>query len=171
MWHVDRSQGISTSVYRTASSDRDATVRLAPRYAEYMNREAEGVLSDRLFVSFHTNATGGAPNQRGVLGLWNDLLGDHTNEPTPNQVLLATILGREINDDLVAQAGQFGLLNWFNRGSNVTLGGTFGEIDDRETDSEFDATIMEVGYHDNSTDAVMLRDPRVRDALARATYQ
>jgi N-acetylmuramoyl-L-alanine amidase len=166
-WHVDRSQGIPDSEYRATSNDRDATVSLSPRYAEYMNREQEGPLSDRVFVSFHSNAGGG----RGVLGLYNG-----NNDPdtaTPNQFLLANTLGQEINNDLVAQNGQFEH-NWFNRGSGVTLDRgdiEFGEINNLRINDEFDATIMETGFHDNQLDAELLRDPRVRDALARATYQ
>jgi hypothetical protein len=82
-------------------------------------------------------------------------------------------LGVEINNDLVAQNGRFEH-NWHNRGSNVTLDRSdieFGEINNTYINNEFDATIMETGYHDNQLDADMLRDPRVRDALARATYQ
>ena len=47
----------------------------------------------------------------------------------------------------------------------------FGEINNLWINSEFDATIIETGFHDNQTDAEMLRDPRVRDAIGRATYQ
>ncbi len=168
-WHVDRSQGIPESEYRALDSDRDATVSLSPRYAEYMNREQEGALKDRVFVSFHSNASSGTA--RGVLGLYNG-----NNDPatrTPNQLLLANTLGREINDDLVSQNGQFEY-NWFNRGSDVTLDRSdieFGEINNLRINGEFDATIMEVGFHDNQFDAALLRDPRVRDSIARATYQ
>jgi hypothetical protein len=166
-WHVDRSQGIPTSEYRALSSDRDATVSLSPRYAEFMNREQDGSLADRVFVSFHSNAGGG----RGVLGLYNG-----NNDPatrTPNQFLLANTLGREVNTDMVAQNGQFEH-NWSNRGSNVTLDRSdieFGEINNNHIHDEFDATIVEVAFHDNRLDAELMRDPKVRDALARATYQ
>jgi hypothetical protein len=168
-WHVDRSQGIPESEYRATTIDRDAAVSFSPRYSEYMNREQDGQLSDRVFVSFHSNA--GSGGSRGVLGLYNG-----NNDPataTPNQFLLANTLGLEINNDLVAQAGQFEH-NWFNRGTGVTLDRSdieFGEINNLRINDEFDATIMETGFHDNQTDAEMLRDPRVRDALARATYQ
>ncbi len=168
-WHVDRSQGVPESEYRATSVDRDAAVSFSPRYAEYMNREQDGQLSDRVFVSFHSNA--GSGSNRGVLGLYNG-----NNNPataTPNQFLLANTLGQEINDDLVAQNGQFEH-NWFDRGNSVTLDRTdieFGEINNLRINNEFDATIMETGFHDNQQDAEMLRDPRVRDALARSTYQ
>lgn len=168
-WHVDRSQGISDSEYRATSNDRNATVSLAPRYAEYMNRESDGALRDRVFVSFHSNAGGGSA--RGVLGLYNG-----NNDPsaaTPNQFLLAKTLAQEVNDDLVAQDGAFEH-NWFDRGNNTTLDRgdiEFGEINNLRINNEFDATIIETGYHDNELDIRMLRDPKVRDAIARATYQ
>jgi hypothetical protein len=168
-WHVDRSQGVSDSEYRATTNDRDAAVSFSPRYAEYMNREQEGSLSDRVFVSFHSNASSGSA--RGVLGLYNG--NNDPNTATPQQFLLANTLGREINDDMVAQAGMFEH-NWFNRGATVTLDRSdieFGEINNLRINDEFDATIMETGFHDNQQDAEMLRDPRVRDALARATYQ
>lgn len=167
MWHVDHSQGIPTSEYRGTSVDRDATVSASPRYAEYMNREAEGTLSDRVFVSYHSNAAGG----RGVLGLYNG--NNYATSKTPNMFLLANTLAKEVNDDLVAQNGAF-QHNWYNRGSNVTLDRgdiEFGEINNTYINNEFDATIVEVAYHDNQLDAELMRDPKVRDAVARSTYQ
>ena len=140
---------------------------LSPRYAEFMNRQQDGALKDRVFVSFHSNASGG----RGVLGLYN---GNNTpSTATPNQFLLANTLGQEVNDDMVAQNGQYEF-NWFDAGTNVTLDRTdieFGEINNTYINNEFDATIVEVAYHDDSMDAALMRDPKVRDAVARATYQ
>jgi hypothetical protein len=166
-WHVDRSQGIAESEYRASSDDGTATVSLSPRFAEFMNREADGTLADRVFVSYHSNAGGG----RGVLALYNG--NNNIATRTPNQFLLANTLGLEVNNDLVAQNGQFEH-NWFNRGTDVTLDRTdieFGEINNLYINNEFDATIVETGFHDSQPDAELLRDPKVRDALARATYQ
>lgn len=165
-WHVDRSQGIPNSEYRTSSDDRDATIGASPRYAEYMNREADGALKDRVFVSYHSNAAGG----RGVVGLHN---GTSSSSSTPNQYLLANTLGAEINNDMVAQAGAYEH-NWDDNGTNVTFQHpdyAFGEINNSVIDDEFDATIVEVAFHDNELDAELMRDPKVRDAVARATYQ
>lgn len=163
-WHVNHSQGISSTEYRTSSSDRTATVGASPRYAEYMNNSADGSLSDRVFVSFHSNAGGG----RGVVGLHNTANGGDT----PNQLLLAQLLGKEVNDDLVDQNGQFEH-NWSNRGSNITFQASFnyGEINNSVINNEFDATIVETAFHDSQLDAELMRDPDVRDAIARATYQ
>ena len=164
-WHVDRSQGISSATYGTS------TVTAPNRYATYMNREADGSLSDRVFLSFHSNASTGNPataSARGVVALHNTANGG----ATPNQLFLAETLGQEINDDLVAQNGQFEH-NWADRGTNVLFQASFnyGEINNSIINNEFDATIVETGFHDNTLDAQMLRDGDVRDALARSTYQ
>ncbi|MGL4512629.1 MAG: fibronectin type III domain-containing protein [Lacipirellulaceae bacterium] len=169
-WHVTRSQGIPTSEYRSSSNDETATVSLSPRYAEFMNQQGVGTLSDRVFVSYHSNASTGNPataTARGVVGLHNTSSGG----ATPNQLDLAEKLGRQVNDDLVAQAGRFEH-NWANR-TTVTFETTFnyGEINNSVIAGEFDATIVETGFHDNQQDAEMLRDPRVRLAIARATVQ
>jgi hypothetical protein len=166
-WEVDHSQGIDASNYRTLTDDADATVSATPRYAAYMNQSGDGSLSDRVFVSFHSNAAGG----RGTLGLYNG--NNYISSRTPNQILLASSLGQEVNDDLVAQAGLYEH-NWFNAGTNTTLDRSdieFGEINNTYINNEFDATIVEVAYHDNQLDAELMRDPKVRDAVGRATYQ
>ena len=144
-------------------------VSASVRHAARMNRSADGGLSDRVFVSFHSNA--GSGSNRGVLGLYNG-----NNNPateTPNQLLLAETLARQVNDDLVALNGQFEH-NWFDRGNSLTLDRgdiEFGEINNLYVNNEFDATIIETGFHDNELDAELMRDPKVRDAIARATYQ
>src|SRR6185436_10132176 len=122
---------------------------------------------DRVFVSYHSNAAGG----RGVLGLYNG--NNYISSKTPNMFLLASSLGQEVNDDMVAQNGLYEH-NWFDAGTNVTLDRSdieFGEINNNYIDDEFDATIIEVAYHDDQLDAELMRDPKVRDAVARATYQ
>jgi len=168
-WQVDRSQGIPDSEYRTSSSDRTATVSASPRYAEYMNRSAEGSLSDRVFISFHSN--GGNGNGRGILALYNG--NNDPNAATPNQFFLANTVGRQVNDDLVDQNGTFEH-DWFDRGATVTLDRSdieFGEINNNRINNEFDATIIETGFHDNLLDADLLAAVNVRDAIGRATYQ
>ncbi len=78
-----------------------------------------------------------------------------------------------MNDDLVAQNGQYEF-NWFDRGATVTLDRSdieFGEINNSVINNEFDATIIETAFHDNTSDTALMRDPKVRDAIARATYQ
>src|SRR6185503_1540828 len=84
----------------------------------------------------------------------------------------AQLVGKEVNDDMVAQAGVYEH-DWFNT-PNPTLDRgdiEFGEINNLRINNEFDATILEVAYHDDVTDAQLMRDPKVRDAVARASLQ
>jgi hypothetical protein len=169
-WHADRATGVAESDYRATDDDRKAAISFSPRYAAFMNREADGRLQDRVFVSFHSNA-GGKGVARGTLGLFNG-----NNDPktaTPNQRLLAKSLAKEVNNDLVAQNGTMEH-DWFDRGDKVTLDRDdieFGEINNLFINNEFDATIIEVAFHDNKDDAELMRTQTVRDSVARATYK
>ena len=157
-------QGISTSEYGSIAS----TVSAPPRFAEFMNREQDGSLSDRVFISYHSNA--GSGSNRGTLGLVNG--NNNPSTATPNMFLLANTVSGEVNDDLVAQNGVFEH-NWFNR-STHTLDRSdieFGEINNTYINNEFDATIIEWAFHDNTLDTQLMRDSKVRDAVAQATYQ
>ncbi|WP_428388674.1 LEPR-XLL domain-containing protein [Mucisphaera sp.] len=158
---VNDSQGIPTSEYRTASDDRDATVSLAPRWAEFMNREASGSLQDRVFLSFHSNAGGG----RGAVGLHNTSSGGDT----PNQFLWADLTGAAINDDFQAIGTPQLEHLWSNRSTDTFQASfNYGEISNFRINNEFDATIIEVAFHDNQLDTELLRDPEVRQWVARS---
>ncbi len=160
--------GQSASLYETSGSDSSDNVGTPPRMAREMNRESNGNLFKRIFISFHSNAGGGSA--RGVLALHN---GNHPGASTPNQFRLAQLVGQQVNGQLSALTVPPLELAWHNRGNAVTLSRTdiaFGEINDNAIDGEFDATIVEVGFHDNADDARLLRDPKVRKVAARATY-
>ena len=172
LYWIERMAGIGTprsTYYGTNTNDRDATVSAAPRYAAYMNNAGVGANTDRIFLSFHTNAGTGA--NRGTLGLVNG-----NNDPataTPHMLDWATLVAREVNDDLVKLSSKMEHA-WFDRGATVTLDRTdieFGEINNLRIGSEFDATIIEVGFHDNVQDAQDMLDPKVRDWIGRASYQ
>ena len=163
-------QGIPTSEYRSSTDDGSATVSAPTRWAEWMNLEQTGALSDRVFLSHHSNAAGGAA--RGVIALANG-----NNDPateTPNQFLLAQLLAAEINNDMEAAEGA-GLLEhpWSFRTFLVLdrLEFEFGEINNLFINDEFDATIVERGFHDNQLDAELMRDPRVNEQMAASTTQ
>jgi hypothetical protein len=164
-WHVAHSQGISKDAFHRGGNDRDATVGASPRYSEFMNREQDGALKDRVLISFHSNAAGG----RGVTALHNTKHGG----TTPNQVEFARKLAQEVNDDMVAQNDEL-QPKWHNRGTNVLYENpafNYGELNNSHIHDEFDATIVEVGFHDQLDDSQLLREPKVRDGIARATYQ
>jgi len=172
---VERSlgPGQSPTIYdNPGSSDANDNVGAPIRMAVEMNREAEGSMFRRIYVSFHSNAGGG----RGVMGLYNDpALSTNVarNSNTPNQRRLAQLLGTEVNNDL-SSLGSFLEVPWYNRGTDVMFARSdyaFGEINNNTISNEFDATIVEVAFHDNESDARLMRDPKVRNWVARAAYQ
>lgn len=119
-----------------------------------------------VYVSFHSNATTGNPataTARGAIGLIS------SSSPTPNQAALALFMGRQLNVDMRALNGNFEH-DWSTR-TNNTLSGGFGEISNSWAANRFDATIVEVGFHDNTLDAELLRDSKVRQQLGRSTYE
>ena len=134
-------------------------------------------MTRRVFVSFHSNASGVSPppdNARGCIGLYNsETLFPGTS--TPNQQRLAYLIASEMNGDLLAQTSPALEVPWYSRpDSQLTFARSdfaFGEINNSAISDEFDATIIEVAFHDHPGDATLLRDPRVRNLMARATYQ
>ncbi len=150
-------QGQSTSLYDASDTDEHDSWSAPPRMSAEMNRETSGSMFKRIHISFHSNAGG----QRGVEGLINSV-------PTPNQAALAQICGQTVNDELVSLGSPPLEYGWFDRGTNITFAGGYGEISNNSFVNEMDATIIEVAYHDSATDAALLRDPRVRDAVGRA---
>lgn len=167
--------GAPTNIYDTGSDDGSDNVGAPPRMAREMNREAAGTMFERLFLSFHSNASGVTPpTARGCVGLYNnDSLFPGTS--TPNQFRLAQLIATELNDDMIALTNPPLEAPWFSRsaGSLTFARGdfAFGEINNSAISDEFDATIIEVGFHDNPDDGRLLRDPRVRNVMARASYQ
>jgi len=131
--------------------------------ATYMNNNSNP-FGTSVYIGFHSNATG-SHTARGAIGLWNATL----SEQTPNQEDLATFVGRQINQDMQALNGQFEH-NWSTRTSHETNFQNFGEIDGG-LGAEMDMTIIEVAFHDQVQDADLLTDPKVRDQLARSTYE
>ncbi|HEY3392310.1 MAG TPA: hypothetical protein VGK58_06370, partial [Lacipirellulaceae bacterium] len=165
MWLI-RSLGQGQSI----SLLQDNNVRAPNFMAEHMNADSNP-FGTSVYISFHSNAAGG----RGAVGLINNPNNtDPPNHPTPNQTQLATYTGRQINQDMQALNGVFEH-NWGTRTTH-TFTSSFGELDVHNlTNSsnvvEMDATIIEVAFHDQLQDAQLMRDPKVRDQLARSTYQ
>ncbi|MFN7142010.1 MAG: fibronectin type III domain-containing protein, partial [Limisphaerales bacterium] len=161
-------QGQTNFLSNSASDHQGGNVSAPVRMAREMNRETEGDIFKRIYLSFHSNAGGG----RGVVGLWNDpKLFPGTK--TPNQERWAELLGIEVNDTLSAMSSPPLEVPWFHRTRLIYARNdyAFGELNDKVIGGEFDATILEVAFHDSKDDAKLLRDPRVRDILARCSYQ
>jgi hypothetical protein len=158
-----------TNVISASSTDQQASnVGAPPRAARAMNRESEGNLLKRVFVSFHSNAGGG----RGTIGLWNNpKLFPGTD--TPHQERLAELLGSEVTHAFTAMSVPPLELPWFKRSVSAyaRTDYAFGEINNKSISNEFDATIVEVAFHDSKDDAKLLRDPKVRDLVGRCAWQ
>lgn len=141
-------------------------VAAPPRWAREMNREGNSPLYKSIYLGFHTNASGGS--SRGTIGLHND---NWSGTSTPNQRRWAEIVAGEINDQMLALSPSLET-NWHDRGTTWShTSYPFGEINNNTIHSEFDATIVEVAYHDNLSDARLLRDVKARDWSSRASYR
>lgn len=144
-------------------SDQGDNVSAPAKMAARMNREAEGHYFERLYVSFHTNASG---TRRGALALFNE------QHPTVRQKDFATVLHDALVRDLaLLHQGQEFEGEWVDSTGTIYGGINYGEIRNTSVNGEFTATIMEVAYHDKPEDAFLLKQPAFRNAAARGTYK
>jgi len=163
-------QGQSSDIYDVPGSgdesdDFGANARMA-REMNYTNVVSS--IYKRIYIGFHSNATTGATNTaaaRGTIALYNSAV---TNR-TPNQVRLATLCGLEVTRDMT-NMNAFLELRWADRGTGITYAGSYGEINTINFGGEMDATIIEVAFHDNTSDIKLLLDPKARNWVARASY-
>jgi len=150
--------GMPTSIFNCCSSDINDNVGTAARWAREMNNTTvNNNRWQRIYLEFHSNASGGGA--RGTVALV-------TGNATTNQNLYATIIGDEIEADMLVLDSGFEHL-WGARSNPFS--GSFGAISTTNNSNEFDATILEVAFHDNAQDAELLLDPKVRDAVARSS--
>jgi hypothetical protein len=149
-------QGQSASLYDGSGNDESDSWSAPPKMTAEMNRQEAGDIHKRIHIGFHSNAGGG----RGSIGLI-------TGYPTPYQSALAQLIGKEVNDDLVALGSPPLEVPWYNR-SSFTYSGGYSEIDGRLFNYEMAATIIEVAFHDNENDAKLLRDAKARAAVGKA---
>ncbi|MBA4149910.1 MAG: immunoglobulin domain-containing protein [Verrucomicrobia bacterium] len=152
--------GMPSSIWDAGSHDESDSWYAPPRMAREMNREASGNMYKRIYVNFHSNAGGG----RGAMGLING------GNPTPNQADFARICGDEVQSDLLALGVPPLEVAWHNRGSSTTYSGGYAEISNGNISGEFDGTIIEVAFHDSDNDTKLMKDPKARSAVARASY-
>lgn len=132
------------------------TVRAMPLYADWENESWE----DPVYVSMHTNAAGG----RGTMGLahgscW-DCWGDTYFDGVPGSMELRNLIVSELVGDIRAKWDS----GWPRLGSITRA---YGEL----TAEEMPSMILEVGFHDNATDAALLTNPEFRMDNARSVYK
>jgi len=158
--------GFDTTIWDVPDLDDGSdNVRVAAKWAREMNQEPPGgVLVERwrrIYLEFHTNAANG--NARGQMCLITTL------GATTYQTQFATILSDEVDADMAARAAEFEHA-WVDR-AEPTYTGAYGAICTPANGNEFDATIIELAFHDNQQDAELLRDPRVRAAMAKSCVE
>lgn len=157
--------GFDSDIWDGGGTDGGDNVRCGGKWAREMNQEpAGGVFVDRwkrIHLEFHTNAFSGTA--RGQICLVTDL------GATSYQVEYATTLSDEVDADMLILDDDFEHA-WYDR-SSPTLTGSYGAICTGANDDEFDATIVELAFHDNPQDAELLRDDRVRSAMAQSCVQ
>lgn len=145
------------------NDDQASNVGTPARMASHMNREREGSYFDRLYLGFHSNAVGG----RGTVGLFEqspELRPDH-------QVEWAQMIARQFNEDLTTTGFAHLPVAWAVARKLTDSHIDFGEIRRDYLNNEMVATISEVAYHDNPLDAVLLRSPQARLAMALSSYK
>ncbi|MDB6025348.1 MAG: hypothetical protein JWM68_1571, partial [Verrucomicrobiales bacterium] len=157
-------QGQTTSTYNPSGDDNSDNVGTPPRTAAEMNREAGGPFSDRVYVGFHSNAGGG----RGCVGLYNnETLFPGTS--TTNQQRLALLVSTEVDSDMKVLPLE---VPWQSRTLTYARSDyAFGEIRASSISDEMDATMLEVAFHDEVSDGKLLRDPKMRNWVARGALQ
>jgi hypothetical protein len=157
----------------------------APReLSEYMNREEEGTIRQRLYLSFHSNAAGATAS--GADGLFNSDPGG-ASQTTPNSntlpesFRLAQLTGFHVNDTLYravrATGSPLAGITWntTGAGSNVYGSGgnditSYGEINN-SLNPEMGMTIIEVAFHTNPSDVALMLEPWGRTLMAQASLK
>ena len=158
-----RAEGLPNGIWDLGSDDISENTGTAARWSREMNnQDTNNQRWRRVYVEFHTNAAGcpGPCDAKGTLALVN------SSTPTTNQEAFSTIIGDKVENDLLAIDDTFEY-QWAAR-PNPYYGG-YGAISATNNGNEFDATLLEVAFHDNIQDAANLRNLKVRDAVARST--
>ncbi|UCG15830.1 MAG: N-acetylmuramoyl-L-alanine amidase [Phycisphaerales bacterium] len=154
----------ASSIWDSSTSDQNDNVRTAAHWAREMNQEPSDLTVDRwkrIYLEFHTNAFNGSA--RGQITLITDL------GATMYQEEYAVILADEVDADMLTLDSEFEH-SWVDRAS-PTYTSSYGAICTPANGDEFDATIVELAFHDNQQDAELLRDCRVRSAMAKSCVQ
>ncbi len=145
------------SVYNSSSTDQNDNVSAPSRMAAYMRDEDGQGYNGDIYLGFHSNASGGTA--RGSVGLI-------TNATTvTNQAVLAKLVSDVLDTEANIEDTTWEYA-WGNY-SLSTITSSYGEIGPG-LNGEMCGTIIEVAFHDNTSDAALLRDPKVRYVAARS---
>ncbi|HSA32535.1 MAG TPA: N-acetylmuramoyl-L-alanine amidase [bacterium] len=155
--------GAPATVYDTSDTDNSDDVTTRSRWAAWEN---ESGWDDSVFISWHSNAYNG--NARGtstyVYG-YNDPGTGWEPAAQEGSEELATLL----HNGVVAALRDGWDAAWPVSGSGL-YSAWFGELNP-SYNNEMPACLIELAFHDNTTDSNALRDPRFRLIAARAATQ
>ncbi|NPC46764.1 N-acetylmuramoyl-L-alanine amidase [Corallococcus sp. AB032C] len=164
-YHVQYS-GAPFSVYAPSganalSNERNADVTSRPRFAAWLHEEGE----DAVYVAWHTNA-GTSGTIRGteayVYGP-NPVDGTLNFTGVKDSDVMARALLSQIETDIKREVDP----NWRVRSLRSA---NLGEVNPSHN-PEMPSVLLEMAYHDNTTDAANLKEARVRHVAARAITQ
>ena len=160
------SQGLSATIYDScATGDQDDNVSAPNRMAYAMCRTNGWPRWRRVYLSFHSNASG---SQRGCMGLYDTRL-------SGSYLAGQTNLARCVADSIVtnmAAAHQHGIVDtaWQQDCARI-LGSHYGEIYGGSIWTKMDNTIAEVAFHDKELDAAIMKSATGREWLARSALR
>ena len=160
------SQGLSATIYHAAGGpDQDDNVSAPNRMAYAMCRTNGWSRWHRLYLSFHSNASG---SQRGCMGLYDTRL---SGTYLAGQTNLARCIANAIVTNMTL-AYDHGIVDtaWQQDCTRV-LGSHYGEIYGGSIYAKMDNTIAEVAFHDKELDAAIMKSPTGREWLARSALR
>ena len=160
------SQGLSATIYDSCSTgDQDDNVSAPNRMAYAMCRTNDWSRWHRLYLSFHSNASG---SQRGCMGLYDTRV---TGDYLAGQKSLAKCIADSIVSNMTVAADHGIVATPWQQDCTRVLGGTYGEINNGYIYQKMDNTIAEVAFHDKEKDAAIMKTLRGREWLARSALR
>ena len=162
---VLNSQGLSATIYDSTGKDQDDNVSAPNRMAYAMCRTNGWPRWRRVYLSFHSNASG---EQRGCMGLYDTRL---TGSYLAGQTNLARCVADSIVTNMTA-AHQHGIVaTAWQQDCTRVLGSHYGEIYGGSIYAKMDNTIAEVAFHDKELDAAIMKSATGREWLARSALR
>lgn len=156
--------GAPESVYDNPNyDDRTDDVSARSRFVDWEHEEGE----DAAYVAWHTNACGGTTcNARGTETY---VYGTHPPDGTYqfSGVSGSDVLAQKVHAEMVKDLQSGFDATWRDRGLKSAY---FGELNPIHND-EVPAILIEVGFHQNPTDAERLKQPQFRYTAARGIVQ
>ena len=159
------SQGLSATIYDSSGKDQDDNVSAPNRMAYAMCRTNGWPRWRRLYLSFHSNASG---EQRGCMGLYDTRL---TGSYLAGQTNLARCVADSIVTNMTAAHAHGIVATAWQQDCARVLGSHYGEIYGGSIYAKMDNTIAEVAFHDKELDAAIMKSATGREWLARSALR